>query len=174
MPALPRRPSFSLRHMLVVSLLLFALLPALVVTWLLARGSTQAVGELANQVVSNVALRVQTETENHLQQAHTLMNGLFPVALDAQQTRQARKWLDQPAAFEAMAFALTRQSAAAPSLYMGTAKGNFFGVEQTARGVEVSIRELRNGAGMPRQFFLASQPGDRSLRLPDEAGSYEV
>ena len=173
MPVLPRRPSFSLRHMLVISLLLFALLPALGVTWLLARGSTQAVGELANQVVSNVALRVQTETENHLQQAHTLMNGLFPVALDAQRTRQARKWLEQPASFEALAFALTSQSVGTPALYMGTVKGNFFGVEQTARGVEVSLRELRDGAGTPRHFFLASQPGDRSVRLPDEAGSYE-
>lgn len=173
MPASARRTSFSLRHLLVVSLLLFALLPAAGVTWFLARGSTQAVGELANQVVGNVALRVQTQTENHLQQAHTQMNGLFPAVLNPQQTHQARKWLDQPAAFEAMAFALTRQSAEAPSLYMGTAKGNFFGVEQTARGVEVSVRELRNGAGTPRQFFLASQPGDRSLRLPDEAGSYE-
>ena len=173
MPVPPRRLSFSLRHMLVVSLLLFALLPAVGVTWLLARGSTQAVGELANQVVSNVALRVQTETENHLQQAHVLMNGLFPGELNAQQTRQARKWLEQPASFEAMAFALTRQSAGTPALYMGTARGNFFGVEQTARGVEVSVRELRDGTGTPRHFFLASQPGDRSVRLPDEASSYE-
>ncbi len=168
-----RRPSFSLRSLLVVSLLLFALLPAGVVTWLLARGSTQSVGELANQVVSSVALRVQTETENHLQQAHVIMNGLFPATLNVQQTRQARMWLERPALFEPMAFALTRQAPAVPFLYMATARGNFFGVEQTARGAEVSVREVGGGAVNPRKFFLASQPGDRSAPLPDEPGSYE-
>jgi hypothetical protein len=168
-----RRPSFSLRSLLVVSLLLFALLPAGVVTWLLARGSTQSVGELANQVMSSVALRVQTETENHLQQAHVIMNGLFPATLNMQQTRQARMWLERPALFEPMAFALTRQAPAVPFLYMATAKGNFFGVEQTTRGAEVSVREVGGGAVNPRKFFLASLPGDRSAPLPDETGSYE-
>ncbi len=172
-PRQSRRPSFSLRSILVVSLVLFALLPAVVVTWLLARGSTQAVGELANQVMGSVALRVQTETENHLQQAHVIMNGLFPPTLNAQQTRQARTWLEQPELFESMAFALTRQSPAVPYLYLGTARGNFFGVEQTARGVEVSVREARDGAANPRRFFLAAQPGDRYQTLPGDTASYE-
>ncbi|MES2415674.1 MAG: response regulator [Pseudomonadota bacterium] len=168
-----RRLSFSLRGILIVSLLVFALLPAAIVTWMLARGSTQAVGELANQVMGSVALRVQAETENQLQQAHIIMNGLFPATLNAQQTRQARNWLDQPELFESMAFALTRQSPTVPFLYMGTAQGNFFGVEQTARGVEVSVREARDGAANPRRVFLANRPGDRSQALPAETGSYE-
>ncbi len=172
-PRQSRRPSFSLRSILVVSLLLFALLPAVVVTWLLARSSTQAVGELANQVMGSVALRVQTETENHLQQAHVIMNGLFPPTMNAQQTRQARTWLERPALFEPMAFALTRQAPAVPFLYLATVRGNFFGVEQTPRGAEVSVREVGGGAVNPRKFFLASQPGDRSVPLPDEPGSYE-
>jgi signal transduction histidine kinase/CheY-like chemotaxis protein/HPt (histidine-containing phosphotransfer) domain-containing protein len=173
MPLLPHRHTFSLRHILVVSLLLFALLPAAVVTWLLARSSTQSVGDLANQVVSSVALRVQGETENHLQQAHVIMNGLFPATLNRQQTLQARLWLEQPALFEPMAFALTRQSPSVPFLYMGTVKGHFFGVEQTSRGAEVTTREVRDGQGNERHFFLASQPGDRAQRLPDEADGYE-
>ncbi len=170
---LRNRPVFSLRHILGVSLLLFALLPAALVTWLLARSSTQSVGELANQVVSNVAIRVQAETENHLQQAHVIMNGLFPATLKPSQTRQARRWLAQPSLFEPMAFALTQQSPSVPFLYLGTASGNYFGVEQTLRGVEVSTREVRDGQENRRRFFLASQPGDRSTRLPDETGSYE-
>ncbi|MES2402074.1 MAG: response regulator [Pseudomonadota bacterium] len=170
---LRRRPSFSLRSLLVISLLLFALLPAAVVTSLLARGSTQSVGELANQVMGSVALRVQTETENHLQQAHVIMNGLFPPTLNAQQTRQARNWLQKPELFEPMAFALTRQVPAVPFLYMANARGNFFGVEQTARGAEVSVREVGASAVNPRKFFLAGYPGDRTVPLPDEPGSYE-
>ncbi len=170
---LPYKPVFSLRRILGVSLLLFALLPAGLVTWLLARSSTQSVGELANQVVSNVAIRVQAETENHLQQVHVIMNGLFPATLNPRQTRQARRWLNQPSLFEPMAFALTQQSPSVPFLYLGTASGNFFGVEQTPRGVEVAVREVRDGQDNRRRFFLASQPGDRSQRLPDEPGSYE-
>lgn len=42
MLTLPHGYSFSLRRILVVSLLLFALLPAAGVTWLLARSSTQS------------------------------------------------------------------------------------------------------------------------------------
>ena len=170
----PRRLTFSLRHILVVSLLLFALLPAALVTWLLARSSTDSVGVLANQLVSSVAVRVQAETENHLQQAHVIMNGLFPPTLNAQQTRQARRWLDQPALFEPMAFALTRQAPSVPFLYMATAKGHFFGVEQTPAGPEVSLREVRDGqANNPRRHFLASQPGDRSRSLPGDGANFE-
>ena len=165
---------FSLRHILLVSLLLFALLPAALVTWLLAHSSTDLVGILANQLVSSVAVRVQAETESQLQQAHVIMNGLFPVTLNAQQTRQALRWLDQPALFEPMAFALTRQSPSVPSLYLGTAKGHFFGVEQTAAGAEVSLREARGGQGSnQRRHFLASQPGDRSHSLPGDGASFE-
>lgn len=169
----PRQLSFSLRHILVVSLLLFALLPAAGVTWLLARSSTQSVGELTNQVVRNVALRVQGETENHLQQAHTIMNGLFPDKLSTQQIRQARLWLEQPALFEPMAFALTRQSPEVPILYMATVKGNFFGVEKTASGVLVTEREAAHGGGTARRVYLASQPGDRSQPLATDGRSYE-
>ena len=170
----PRRLTFSLRHILVVSLLLFALLPAALVTWLLARSSTDSVGVLANQLVSSVAVRVQAETENHLQQAHVIMNGLFPPTLNAQQTLQARRWLDQPALFEPMAFALTRQAPSVPFLYMATAKGHFFGVEQTPAGPEVSLREVRDGqANNPRRHFLASQPGDRSRSLPGDSANFE-
>ncbi|RYX93111.1 MAG: response regulator [Comamonadaceae bacterium] len=170
---LPRRPAFSLRHILVVSLLVFALLPASIVTWLLARSSTASVGDLANQVMGTVALRVQTETENHLQQAQVVMNGLFPATINAQQTLQARRWLDQPELFEPMAFALTRQAASVPMLYMGTVRGNFFGVEKTPAGVQVAVRAVGDGQINHRQFFLASEPGDRSRSLSIEPDSYE-
>ena len=159
--------------MLLISLLLFALLPAAGVTWLLARSSNESVGDLANQVMSSMALRVQSETENHLQQAHVVMNGLFPVALTQAQTQQARRWLETPALFESIAFALTRQSPSVPWLYMGTAKGHFFGVEQTSRGSEVSLREVRDGPINPRQLFQAAQPGDRSQPLPGDSANYE-
>ena len=169
----PRRLTFSLRHILVVSLLVFALLPASLVTWLLARSSTSSVGDLANQVMRTVALRVQTETENHLQQAQVVMNGLFPATLTAQQTVQARRWLDQPELFEPMAFALTRQAPSVPTLYMGNVRGNFFGVEKTPAGVQVAVRAVGEGQINHRQFFLASQPGDRSRSMSIEADSYE-
>ena len=173
MLTLPSKASFSLRRILVVSLLLFALLPAACVTWLLVRSSNTSVDGLANDVMGNVALRVQAETENHLEQAQIVMNGLFPATLTKQQTRQARDWLEQPALFEPLAFALTRQSASVPFLYLATVKGNFFGVEQTPRGAVVSVREVRDGQANRRQVFLAGQPGDRSRPLEAEVDNYE-
>ncbi|MDO9402434.1 MAG: response regulator [Polaromonas sp.] len=173
MPKSQRRLTFSLRHILVVSLLVFALLPAAVVTWLLARSSTDSVADLANQVMGTVALRVQTETENHLEQAEVIMNGLFPARLTTQQTLQARRWLEQPELFEPMAFALTRQARSVPTLYMGTVRGNFFGVEQTPAGVQVAVRVVGDSQENRRQFFLAAEPGDRTRSQSIEAGSYE-
>jgi hypothetical protein len=173
MLTLPPKASFSLRRILVVSLLLFALLPAACVTWLLARSSNASVAGLANDVMGNVALRIQAETESHLEQAQIIMNGLFPATLTKQQTRQARDWLEQPALFEPLAFALTRQSSSVPFLYLATVRGNFFGVEQTPHGAVVSVREVRDGQANRRQFFLAGQPGDRSRPLEAEVDSYE-
>lgn len=121
--------TLSLRCILVASLLLFALLPAAGVTWRLTRNSAASVGELTNQVLRNVTLRIQGETENHLAQAHAVMNGLFPESMTPQQVRQARAWLEQPGLFEPLAFALTRHGATVSRVYLATAKGDFFAVE---------------------------------------------
>ncbi|MEO5670282.1 MAG: cache domain-containing protein, partial [Ramlibacter sp.] len=161
---------FSLRRILSVSLLLLALVPALLVAWLMARGSLQAAEDLAGKILFNVAARVQSGTEMHMGQAHSALNGLFGEPMDEAQRVRARRWLDDPTAFEAMAFALTRQSPDVPGLYFGNKRGKYFEVENHRSGAYVRIR---GPDGTGRRAFLAARPGDRSQGQPSEVSNFE-
>ncbi len=161
---------YSLRRILGVSLLLLTLVPAVLVAWLMARASSQAAEDLAGSILTHVAGLVQSGTEDHLRQAHGVLNGLFPERMTPAQVQQAQAWLREPAQFESMAFALTRQSPSVPLLYFGNARGEYFGVESTPDGVRVGIRR---GDDAARSFYLAQRPGDRSRPLRTEDGRYE-
>ncbi|MES3001243.1 MAG: cache domain-containing protein, partial [Pseudomonadota bacterium] len=168
MPAVKRM--FSLRQILSVALLLLALVPALLVAWVMARGSTQAAEELAGKILFNVASRVQSGTETHMRQAHDALNGLFPESMGAQDRINARRWLGDPSAFEAMGFALARQSTDVPAIYFGNKRGEYFGVEHQGAGAIVRIREP-DGSG--RRAYLAARPGDRENPQPSEIVNFE-
>ena len=161
---------YSLRRILGVSLLLLTLVPAVLVAWLMARASSQAAEDLAGSILTHVAGLVQSGTEDHLQQAHGVLNGLFPERMTPAQVQQARAWLRDPAQFESMAFALTRQSPSVPLLYFGNARGEYFGVENTPDGVRVGVRRADDAA---RNYYLAQRPGDRSRSLSMEDGRFE-
>ncbi|HSI54731.1 MAG TPA: response regulator, partial [Ramlibacter sp.] len=162
--------TFSLRQILSVALLLLALVPALLVAWLMVRGSTQAAEELAGKILFNVASRVQAGTEAHMGQAHNALNGMFPESMQARDRERARRWLNEPAVFEAMGFALTRQSDDVPAVYFGNKRGEYFGVEKHGTGATVRIREP---SGNGRSVFIAARPGDRSEPQPSEIANYE-
>jgi hypothetical protein len=161
---------FSLRRILGLSLVLLALVPALLVAWLMARASAQAAEALAGNVLTHVAAQVQTGTEDHLRQAHAVLNGLFPERMSPAHVAQAREWLRNPVQFEPMAFALTRQSAAVPTLYFANLRGEFLGVENTPDGAHVAVRPA-GGAG--RSVYQARQPGDRSRLLRSDKANFE-
>jgi len=161
---------YSLRRILGVSLLLLTLVPAVLVAWLMARASSQAAEDLAGSILTHVASLVQSGTEDHLRQAHGVLNGLFPERMTPAQVQQAQAWLRNPAQFESMAFALTRQSASVPSLYFGNVRGEYFGVENAPDGVRVGVRRADDAA---RSFYLAQRPGDRSRVLHIEDGRFE-
>ena len=156
------KKTLSLRRILVVSLLLFALVPAALVAGLMARSSSQAVEDLAGGILLNVAAKIQAGTEAHLGQAHNVLNGLFPERLNASQTEQAREWLRSGGAFESMAFALTRQSQDVAHLYFGNNRGEYFSVESAGSGATVSLRVPSDHA---LQVFVARRPGDRTKPL---------
>ncbi|MBG9388922.1 response regulator [Caenimonas aquaedulcis] len=166
----PGKRMFSLRQILSVALLLLALVPALLVAWVMARGSTQAAEDLAGKILFNVASRVQAGTETHMRQAHDALNGLFPESLDATERTRAQQLLADPTAFEAMAFALTRQSTHVPAMYFGNQRGEYFGVESRRSMAEVRIRDA---GGTGRRAYLAARPGDRSRPQPSEIANYE-
>jgi signal transduction histidine kinase/DNA-binding response OmpR family regulator len=160
----------SLRTILAASLVLSATVPALLVLWMMARSSSQAVDDLAGKLLTQVAVLVQTGTEAHVRQAHDVLDGLFAEPLAAADLDRARAWLRDPVQFEAMAFALTRQSADVPVLHFGNLKGGYFGLETTAAGARVGVRRP-DGRG--REFFLARYPGDRSHPEAAEALNFE-
>lgn len=165
-----RKKTVSLRRVLVASLLIFALVPASLVAWLMARSSDQAVQDLAGGILFNVAARIQAGTEAHLGQAHTALNGLFPENLSAAQTELAREWLRQSALFEPMAFALSRQSPHVPSLYFGNNRGEYFSVESSSGGATVL---LRGPTDTGLQAFMVRRPGDRSRALAVAQAHFE-
>jgi len=162
---------FSLRRILAVSLVLLATVPALLVAWMLTRGSLQAAEDLAGSILSSVAARVQYGTEAHLGQAHNALNGLLPEMPRRGALELARSMLARPAAMEPLGFALTRQSSDVPTVYLGNRRGEYFGVDSTAsEGAKVVVRGP-NGTG--RASFVASHPGDRSRPLGVEASNFE-
>ncbi len=166
---MPQR-TLSLRRILVASLLVFALLPAALVAWLMARSSAQAVEDLAGGILFNVAAKIQAGTEAHLGQAQNALNGLFPERLNASQTEQAREWLRNGPAFESMAFALTRQSPDVPHLYFGNSRGEYFSVENSGNGATVLVRGPGDSA---LQAFIARRPADRTKPLAAAEPAYE-
>ncbi len=161
---------FSLRGILTASLVLLATVPALLVLWMMARASTEAVEDLAGKILTQVAGQVQTGTEAHVQQVHDMLDGIFPERIAAGELDRARSWLRSPAQFEAMAFALTRQAPSVPVLHFANLRGEYFGLEQTADGVTVGIRRPD---GLGRTFYLARFPGDRAKPQESEIRNFE-
>jgi len=161
---------FSLRRILTASLVLLATVPALLVLWMMSRASTEAVEDLAGKILTQVAALVQADTEAHVQQVHDVLDGLFPERIAGAELERARSWLRNPAQFEAMAFALTRQSADVPVLHFGNLRGEYFGLERTPEGASVGIRKPD---GLGRVFFAARFPGDRAKPADSEIRNFE-
>jgi signal transduction histidine kinase/CheY-like chemotaxis protein/HPt (histidine-containing phosphotransfer) domain-containing protein len=164
------RRLFPISRILAASLVLLATVPALGVAWLLGRASNEAVEALAGKVLTQVAAVVQTGTEAHLQQAHDVLNGLVPERPGPVELRRARESLRSPEQFEAVAFALIRQSRDVAVVHVGNLRGEYLGVESTRDGARVY---LRRGADDRRLAYQALAPGDRSHPVPAAASSFE-
>jgi signal transduction histidine kinase/DNA-binding response OmpR family regulator/HPt (histidine-containing phosphotransfer) domain-containing protein len=166
--------TWSLRSILVTSLLLFSLIPAAIVGGLMYQSNLQSVDALSDKIVQDVAYRVQTDTENHLMQVHSLINALLPDKASEAQIDDAKRLINQPDEFERTAFTLTRMSPNVSYLYFGSAKGEFYGVQKTLGDPEqravVNVRKVGEDG---RRFFSATHPGDRTRELPRETKTYE-
>ena len=170
--ALPGR-TVSLRTVLVASLLLFSLLPAATVGWFLYRSNLQGAHLLAENIVEGVVQRARQGAEDHLTQAHVVMNALIHEQPNASLLR-ARQFFEYPQRFEQAAFAMTRMTPAVTKIYQGNNRGELLGIEsfpQEADGL-VHVSERRSG-DTGRRFYAADYPGDRRQPLPVEQASYE-
>ena len=168
---MPTRRRLSLGPTLVLALVIAALAPALIASWILSENSSEAIETLAENAMSQAAHRVDVGALAHLGESHTVVNALLP-PFDAEgaEGERTRHWLDDTSAFEAMAYALTQQSANVPYLYLGRADGAFLGVEREAQGF--IVREIHPG-DPGRTHYLISQPGDRSHPIKTETTIYD-
>ncbi len=162
----------TLRRLLIGGTLFFTLVPlVLVVSWFDQRGRAST-AELATDVLSNVADRLRSDSEVHLQRANDTMNGVaISASVFSRQTDSGPQLIENPARFEALAFALTRLSEDLPYLYVGKSDGSFLGVEQVTGGARVG--EMVGGKDAKRRYSLAQAPGDRSVALPADVKDYE-
>ena len=171
--ALPAR-SVSLRTIFLVSLLVFCVVPAAVVGWVLYRSNEQTSNQLAAAIVRDVAQRIQTDTEDHLLQAQVIFNGLIPTRGSPSELARARELVTSPELFEKTAFALTRMGPAGSYLYFGSANGEFVGVEpiglETEGATRVGIQKVGETA---RRFYDAQFAGDRSGSVTPETKKYD-
>jgi signal transduction histidine kinase/DNA-binding response OmpR family regulator len=168
------RWGWTVRRLLMSLLLLFSVLPAIFVGWLLYKSNVQTVDQLSYKIITDVAQRVQADAEVQLQTAGLILNGLIPPAPSDAQTKTARRLINQPEEFERLATSLTRMSADVPYLYFGNNKGEFHGVEQVSRGGTGLMRVgIRRAGDEGRQFYSVVTPGDRSQKLEAEPRNYE-
>jgi signal transduction histidine kinase/CheY-like chemotaxis protein/HPt (histidine-containing phosphotransfer) domain-containing protein len=141
------RREFSLSVLLGASLLLLVMLPA---AWLAAsilRPSLQDTQDLASRSLNRIAAQVQSGIDNHLLQAHRVLDGLMPPNASPGNATQAAAWVSDPALFAPMAIALTRSSKDLRFVYFRSENGSVHGVENAADGLRFSDRSaVDNGA----------------------------
>ncbi len=166
--------AWRLRSILVCSLLVFALLPAGLVGGLMYKSTLQNVDKLSNKIISDVAYRVQLDTENHLLQAHSLLNGLLRPEPTPEQTLNVQKLMGAPEAFESLAFSLTRMLPDVSFLYFGDAQGAFYGVQQMVGDTQQRAKvHTKAPDATGRRYYTALQAMDRSQELPAETQAFD-
>ena len=170
----PQGLTFSLRTVLITSLLLFSLLPAATVGWFLYRSNLQSAQMLSEKIIEDMAQRAKTDVETHLAQAHVVLNGLIHEQPNASAVLRARQLIQTPALFEQTAFAMTHMTPDVPKMYLGTSRGEYLGVETFSQEASTLVRVgERKLGGEGRSFFSADYSGDRRRPLLVESGSYE-
>ncbi len=166
--------AWSLRTIFLSSLLFFCVVPAALVGWVLYRSNLDAVDALSDKIVRDVARQIQLDTEAHMGQAHIIFNGLIQQQPSEAEVVRARQMLQKLELFEQHAFAMTRMTPNVPYLYLGTAQGEFLGVEALPQGASSGMRVGVRAAGDEGlRYFSAQTPGDRSQALPTEGKNYE-
>ncbi len=166
--------AWRLRTILICSLLVFALLPAGLVGGLMYRSTLENVDKLSNKIIYDVAYRVQQDTENHLLQAHALLNGLLRTQPTAAQSQDMQRLMAQPQEFESIAFPLTRMLHDVSFLYLGNAQGAFYGVQQIVGDPQLHAKvHIKSADAAHRQYYSALQAFDRSQAMPEETRDFD-
>jgi signal transduction histidine kinase/CheY-like chemotaxis protein len=138
------------------------------------KSTLQNVDKLSNKIIYDVAYRVQQDTENHLLQAHSLLNGLLRTEPTPEQTQSVQKVMAAPEAFESLAFSLTRMLPNVSFLYFGDAQGAFFGVQQQVGDSQQRVKvHAKPADATSRRYYSAVQAMDRSQELSPETQAFD-
>ena len=113
--------------------------------------------------------RGHDDIRQHLQQAHQVLDGLMPYSL-ASRDASALRWVQDPALFAPLGFALTRITPDIRFVYFDNLQGAAHGVEDTAEGFRFGGREPQNPGGQVFESRRRGVGGPLTPRvLPDEA-----
>jgi hypothetical protein len=167
--------SWSVRVLALISLLPFAIIPALLVGWVLYRSHVQTIDNLSDKIVSDVAQRVRMEVESQLGMANTVLNGLLEEQPTPTQLERARRMMKDPAQFESVAHTLVRMNPQTPFVYMGTVRGEFLGVQMLPNNSQGNHRVgVQTASEDRRRYYETKFSGDRSQALPGETQSFNT
>lgn len=157
---------FSIRSLLGLSLLFLVIIPALLVVWWMFQRNASLVDESANRALQQSAAHEQAVAQNHLQLAFSTLDGLLPENRSQVQTAQALTWVQDPALFAPMAFALTRASPNLRFVYFTSAAGDVYGVENAVEGFRFGGRgSIDSGARL-----FSTRPANTPLKLTGAEG----
>lgn len=155
----------SLRRQLVWPYVLLVLFVSATIGWVSYRAGEEAVRELSQRLLTDMADRIGRATEQHLAGALTALNAVAP---DPRTLPREQPFSDDLAALERRFWVATGLSMDINNyVYFGGADGRFIGVDRINRDlVELYLREP--GAGK-RTVYAVEAPGDRSrvLRTDD-------
>jgi signal transduction histidine kinase/CheY-like chemotaxis protein/HPt (histidine-containing phosphotransfer) domain-containing protein len=164
---------WSVRTLALACLLPFAIIPALLVGWVLYRSHVQTIDTLSEKIVTDVAQRVRMEIESQLGMANTVLNGLLDQEPTPIQLERARRMMKDPALFESVAHTLVRMNPQTPFIYMGTFKGEFLGVQMQPSNSQGYHRVGVQSASEDRRRYYETQvSGDRSRPVAVEEQSF--
>ena len=158
-----------LKPLLASAFVLLIALPAGLVSWLGYRTGADAVEQVAQQVMVQVAERLDDLVKDHLVQPKLAMNA-YSTRAPSGKLQLDPQLLADAVRIETAAWRNTRILPEAPYAYFGHADGSFTGVEQVKDGVRLGIKTAREPL---RRFYLGAAPGDRSRPNGTDTASYD-
>lgn len=154
---------WSLRALLSLNLVSFALVPALLVMFWMYRNNLENIHDLSDKLIEDMATDLRVNTEYEIGQVHKVLDGFLVQQPGPLDERSARYLLKDGVDFERIGFALTRLTRAVVFVQMAQPNGEFISVRRSkSEQVTGTVVHQRLRAGADDQFFDAQVPGDRS------------
>ena len=150
---------WPLKFVLLVPFCVLLLALAGTIGWRSFSTGAQAVNDLDNQLLADMAQRVDQAVGDHLKAADIILNAFAPDrAPGAPRSAAPIDYLDD-AALEARFYELTALSEGVRYMYLGRPNGDFVGVEREAGGTVLA--KFRNARHPRRINYAIRFPGDR-------------